>query len=211
MRLLTPGTFHGDEVGADRSGPWLALVLDEGGASLHSVRLSVAAVHDPIVDDEGETTGWEVAIRPSLDAVALVKGVGRAGRIPTALAGQTIEPGTGLRATIGGKTYSLSIRCAPSTVRGEEQHLLCPLVVSDGTFEERLFTYTAFGRDPWQWAAEYAPTVIWAGDIDGDGRLDLLLDTTNHYNAQDMVLYLSSTAPRGRLLSSVATLEKVGC
>jgi hypothetical protein len=53
--------------------------------------------------------------------------------------------------------------------------------------------------------------VIWAGDIDGDDRLDVLLDTSNHSNGEDTTLYLSSLAAPGQVVKSVASFASFGC
>ena len=46
--------------------------------------------------------------------------------------------------------------------------------------------------------------LLWAGDLDGDGRLDLLLNTNYHPEASGLSLYLSSHAAAGALVGLVA-------
>ena len=42
-----------------------------------------------------------------------------------------------------------------------------------------LFTYRAYYEGTERmWASERQPTVLWAGDVDADGRLDVLLETS---------------------------------
>ena len=61
-------------------------------------------------------------------------------------------------------------------------------------------------------ALEFAsPTAIWAGDLDRDGELDLLVDATFHYNVSNWTLWLSSGADSGELVGEVATLTTTGC
>jgi hypothetical protein len=52
---------------------------------------------------------------------------------------------------------------------------------------------------------------LWAGDLDLDGSLDLLLDTSDHENVTEMRLFLSSAAKHGQLVSEVAKFTRVGC
>jgi hypothetical protein len=54
-------------------------------------------------------------------------------------------------------------------------------------------------------------SVAWIGDLDGDGKPDLLLNATNHYNVSQVFLFLSGAAPPGSLLQMVATFTAVGC
>jgi hypothetical protein len=52
------------------------------------------------------------------------------------------------------------------------------------------------------------PKLIWAGDLDADGRLDLLVDLPPKYSVSLVRLYLSSAAPE-RPLAQVAELRRV--
>ncbi len=55
------------------------------------------------------------------------------------------------------------------------------------------------------------PSLIWAGDLDRDGKLDFLLDATTHYNVSEPTLFLSSPAQAGEIVRPVATIHFVGC
>lgn len=55
------------------------------------------------------------------------------------------------------------------------------------------------------------PKLVWAGDLDRDGRLDALLDLTTHYAGHLYVLFLSSAARRGQLVERVAEFPVSGC
>ncbi|WP_158636362.1 hypothetical protein [Aerolutibacter ruishenii] len=44
-----------------------------------------------------------------------------------------------------------------------------------------------------------------------DGRLDLVFDTTDHYNLLRPTLFLSSRAAAGELVGQVAQYQSVGC
>jgi hypothetical protein len=52
--------------------------------------------------------------------------------------------------------------------------------------------------------------IVWAGDLDGDGRLDLLInDVENSYLIYKWELYLSTEASRGQLVGFVASFFDV--
>ena len=54
------------------------------------------------------------------------------------------------------------------------------------------------------------PSVIWAGDIDGDGKLDLFMNLTWHYAMNHYALFLSSMAENGEYVKKVAELKSSG-
>ncbi len=49
------------------------------------------------------------------------------------------------------------------------------------------------------------PTVVWAGDLDGDGETDVVLDKSTFYTGREIELYLSSAAEDGKLVGKVAS------
>lgn len=61
-------------------------------------------------------------------------------------------------------------------------------------------------------AGDEAPlSLLFAGDLDGDGRLDLILDLSPHYNVRRPTLLLSRPAAPGDLLQAAAAHEATGC
>jgi hypothetical protein len=52
---------------------------------------------------------------------------------------------------------------------------------------------------------------VWAGDLDRDGRLDLLADLTTDYVGHQYVLYVSSIASVGNLVAEGTRLGVPGC
>ncbi|MGV3622534.1 MAG: FG-GAP repeat protein [Archangium sp.] len=51
----------------------------------------------------------------------------------------------------------------------------------------------------------------WAGDLDGDGKPDLLISADAHYNVSTKRLFLSTAAKQGELVHEVAKLSDTGC
>ena len=55
-------------------------------------------------------------------------------------------------------------------------------------------------------------TILWAGDLDGDKKVDLIIDDINHYNIWiNYRLFLSSYAEKNEIVKEVANLTGVGC
>jgi hypothetical protein len=62
-------------------------------------------------------------------------------------------------------------------------------------------------------AADYDQTIrlLWAGDLDGDGKLDLLIDLSDHYNVREPTLFLSSKAKQGEFVKRYIFYRSTGC
>ena len=48
-------------------------------------------------------------------------------------------------------------------------------------------------------------------DVNGDGKIDLLMNLSDHYNVNEMTLLLSLKRPRGSLVEKVAVFRTTGC
>lgn len=192
-QLLHPATFHAEEVSPAAAGSWLGLVASAQGWSLQPVNVAVDVVKDPIVDEGGARTGRQVRVDGTAAASWLLR---HPGLVPSeALDGMSVRP----------------------VEFGERQQLGSEVSVSlDGawTGTSTLRLTTARGT---QVLVEHAatndarPRVLWAGDLDGDGAMDLIIDETYHYNLFAPSLWLSSAAKDGQLVGKVAEHHSVGC
>jgi hypothetical protein len=54
-------------------------------------------------------------------------------------------------------------------------------------------------------------SLIWAGDLDGDGKLDLYIDRWNEKGSVVTILQLSTFASDGELIGDTATFSSSGC
>jgi hypothetical protein len=134
------------------------------------------------------------------------------GQVTTAMVDGRVDVGRGLEASLNDTSWRLSVRCAESpAVEGQRQQS-CALILRSGAVRQTLFTYRSFFSEGQRiWASERPPTVLWAGDLDLDGGLDILLDTSDHYNVTEMRLFLSSAVQREPLPSEVARFTHTGC
>lgn len=221
--LQPPGEFHGDEPVARHGERWLALRREGSDAALVAARLRVTAVFDAVLDEAGQTTGRAVA--SDLDdehVITFLRGAGlRAGRVVTA---EVDEVGNATdvpawRVRLGGQVHRIATRCwataagsaADSTATDAVQ---CEVTLrhADGRAQAlvRMGGYrdTASILRP---GDDAAPALLFAGDLDRDGQLDLVFDTTDHYNVSRPTLFLSSAARGGELVGAAAQYQSVGC
>ncbi len=207
--MLTGETFHGDEVPGRDGEVWLALVDDNGKAKLQSTTLKIEAVNDPVGDAPDEKTGRSVAA-PGIEPIVLLRGIAslRTGEVAVAVADtQPMSMATPLPIAFGGRTLHLAVRCSD-----DDDALACNVVLSDGATEQVLFDTVAVRSE--SGAVELAdavPSVLFAGDLDRDGRLDLLIDTTDHSNLSRPTLFLSGAAKKGQHVAQIAQQSITGC
>ena len=203
IQLLRTGIFHGDEVeeGIEQQ-DWLAVFSNEKTSSVRPVNLQVLLVEDPVVDEPGTKTGKEISIQSGEKPTFLVQGV---------------EP---ISTEIQSLPITDSMLNAGSSVTfllHEQQWKLTALGTKGEVYPTGSYFYELAHKNTRQIIAgtpfleDANFSIRWAGDLDGDQALDLLLNVSNHYNVEHLQLYLSSFAKPGKLVQAVAERISVGC
>lgn len=195
--LLDTGTYEGDDLprGA-RIGEWLALCPASTGAELKRVRVTIRPYRSEIREDgPNQKTGLKVAVPACPTAYALLRsGLFRAGRLETAVARDR-------KLLLRGTAYVVA-PIGPSqnddgTCGGD---LSVEYVLSVGERRQVLLRSDTCARF----------TLRWAGDLDGDGKLDLLLDENLDSGATILRLFLSRGAG-AELVRKAAEIQHGGC
>jgi len=216
--ILIPGEYHGNEVHAVSGKGWLGLFgPDAGGTAVAQVELHVDTVLDALLDENGPPTGKRVgsSVGP---AVLLMKDVPHVepGPVRMIAADVLLVPNEPVSLALDAPNpVFLELACvAPKSSRGTQQST-CKLVLRAGAEGKAqvLRKYEAYYNDgTFGGVGNDAPVrVIWAGDLDGDTRLDLLLDLTDHYNVARPTLFLSTAAEGDSLVAAVAEHQSTGC
>ena len=198
------GVYHSDDAPAADGEQWLALDSAGGAWALVPVTVRTRIVRDEIVDDpDGPFTGVEVRTERSTrrhdawhdPAAVFVRSARLApGPVQTAFAGlRSLAPGTELTLALGETTWQL----ASAALAGRPDQAVLLL---DDVPVVSLPSRDAGNR-----------ILHWAGDLDGDGALDLVVNASDHYNASVLQLWLSSAADGGAPLGLAATHTATGC
>ena len=221
--LLQPGVYHGDEFPefAESGQSWLGLVQDEGQYSLVPMKISVATVHDGIVDEAGEMTGKALTVDVAAEVVMLVP-IDELEPGPVVAAEDTTVFGTFLypgqqRRLYAGKgvddlDYLVYGRVEPhvqkswATLRILDYGISVVCQDQFGDHVERKIVSID------QASEDGAPRLLFAGDLNRDGHFDLLMDLTTHYNVSHPALFLSRVGSDGApTWEKVAELLTTGC
>jgi hypothetical protein len=205
--LLLPGDYPAGGSGTRSGESWLALVVDEDHSALIASAVSVEAVADPVF---GDAPGERVAA-PGLPAepLALLRELPllRAGDVVTVLA-EPKDLARDLPLVMflnSAEAYKLALDCGP--LKGDRTRERCGLVFSRGGQQQVLgqFEGTRVASGQRALGIDAAPALLWTGDIDRDGRLDLLLDLSDRYDLGATSLFLSTAAGAGELVGRAVT------
>lgn len=101
------------------------------------------------------------------------------------------------RITLGSRRYGLQVRSSRADLSDAQ------VILSDGERTQVLYATGGFADEPHF-------EVQWAGDLDGDGGLDLVVNLSRKYSWHPHCLLLSSRAANGELVGQAACFE-TGC
>lgn len=198
-QILLTGIFHGDEVVAQTGEKWLAMVPLNKRYVLVETRVQIDLVRDELKDNDNQKTGKKVSVDiDKKKPLFLLRGISnlKLGEIETIVA-KTIplEINKSIHLRLQNKqNYMLSVvseETSPPTVDDFKE---CSLILTSGSKSQKIKTFGVYypPNDKPVFASDAHPALLWAGDIDRDGALDLLLDLSNHYNISNPTLFLSS-------------------
>ncbi len=205
IKILTTSRFHDEELWPEaQTQTWIGLFRNDNSHFLRRVEPTFERVQDMIMDGEGEKTGWKVSTDHDAQCILLITG--------TEL-GEGPVPTLGSKVAISiGDTLDVDLEIEPTQIilGGTNQdgfvndYRLMLQSQSEGILKQQVLI------DESQYVASMI-NIIWAGDLDGDDRLDLIIDTSNHENVTAPTLFLSSEATGDALVKPVAIHWTVGC
>jgi hypothetical protein len=199
--LLANLSYHGDEMPYRDGEEFLALTPD---GVLAPVKIQVRREEDPIVDGEGEQTGKYVALAGFEEYALLMRGKRlHPGKITWADPDYVeLKPGvTKATITLGSTQSTVYYRC-------NDTH--CAFVLETGGVSQDLVTIEIERRGK-EIATEISHMINVAGDFDHDGKLDLVMNASIHWNESRPTLFLSTAAKKGQLVGKTAEISMTGC
>jgi hypothetical protein len=203
VALAAPGQRVSGTAWTSNAQTWVALVKGASGSRLESVTPRAISVQDPCT---GPDTTLALGRAVNGEVLVLLAGEGlKPGRLETTWEQpRFLYPGETVSLRLGDRWFSLSaygraVAGAHDTIVEEYQ-----LVLSHESTKDTIAAFQRFGL-------EGHPEVRWAGDLDRDGKPDLLADLTTHYAGNRLVLFLSHDADPGHLVRMAGRLDLPGC
>lgn len=191
--LRDDDVYHGGEAPLEPGPGWFALDVVDGRWRLVPARLRGEQAVDPVGDSN---TGVRVAADPAhaflyLQLPGLVAGKVDTPDLRFKDNGRPISDATALAMPFKGQPWRLDVR----------HHAL---LLSDGK------TTMSHGQVVLPDSPDDGLTLLWAGDLDRDGRLDLIFEGSG-MNSTNVCVWLSSRAKPGRLVGQAACWLTTGC
>lgn len=200
-------------------GDWWGIFPEGEGYTFQPVRVRVEAVVDPLADGDTRKTATLITVPGKIEDLPLIRG------LMSAVAGplKSLKPEKNWGYIAPGNSITLPWVGAPKEIlsisaEGREERKDHPRFGSiDGVdYKLRLnrrvekeTTSQIIASLPVLRALD-GPELLWAGDLDRDGKLDLLYDLRSFYMYNELALFLSSAAKEGELVGLVARWNAVG-
>lgn len=195
-------------------GDWWGIFPEGEGYTFQPVRVRVEAVIDPLADGDTRKTATEITVPGKSEDVLLVRGLmsavaGPLKSLKPAKDWGYIAPGDSIALPWNGAQpkHALTISAEGREVLKEAPGSKWTEVVdyklrlnrkSDEATISQVLVSIPEPKD------QDGPELLWAGDLDHDGKLDLLYDLRSFYTRHDLALFLSSSAHDGELVGLVA-------
>jgi hypothetical protein len=220
FNFLFPGDHHGGEAPPHPGTGWFALSCAQKVCHLLPVTLHATRQHDEVVDEDSSgETGIYLSSTGAAHPVFYVRGSWARKRTVPQLFDNTggSEPGFGYGSnaiTLSYKgepyTFESNLKGPPPLGEDGQPNLELPkgfaltLSRAGGKARQTIFALPNGGNDA-------HAKLIWAGDLDGDGKLDFIVEASDHYNVMVYTLCLSSLAQPGAVVGKAGWSVATGC
>jgi hypothetical protein len=200
--ILYTSTYQPEELRTVTGESFLALIAGETTASLEPTTVAVASVRQP--GHEGMLTRLDAS---DFEDVFLVRG-SRLSAGPV-VAADPAPPAGRTRAAFALGATLYEVRCNCSAHPDPDGFVDCTLWLEHEGRTQVLLRFPVIYEGEVE--TDVLERVAFAGDLDRDGRLDLIADVSGHWNEWRVALFLSSAAEEGDLVAQVAEFRSNGC
>lgn len=201
-------------------GDWWGIFPEGEGYTFQPVRVRVEAVIDPLADGDTRKTATLITVPGKAEDIPLIRG------LMSAVAGplKSLKPEKNWGYIAPGHSITLPWDGAQQnevltiSAEGREERRHHPRYGSIDGVDYKLRLNRQSGENYSTQVIAFLPVLqcldgpklVWAGDLDRDGKLDLLYDLRSVYIDNELALFLSSAAKEGELVGLVARWNAVG-
>lgn len=217
--LIMTGEYHDGEIVLDVDNKsWVGLVKETDDTySVYKLNPTTKKVHDVVLDETGEMTGTKVSVKSVGEVMfmtnegLLTKGTDLASvELP-----KTIYPGESKDFSYKGKAYTIYAegeKDQPYNYENNEGEQIRAYNIKKYSLYLKIKGQnTVIKLLDLNSLEEATPTIEFAGDLNGDGIVDFLINTTYNYNMSRPTLYLSEGKTGSVNVKAVAALTSLGC
>jgi hypothetical protein len=207
VELLFTGSFLAERAWPKTGERWLGLYRTAPGFRLAPTRIRIERVPDACAD-----SATKISADGPAEPYLLVRGhdAFSVGSVDTAFAGnQFLYPGQSISVKMGKPEhwYYMVALGSASARPGDILFTDYRLELRDAEHPDSGQVFLKFDR----LALENTPNLQWAGDLDRDGRLDLLFRVPIGGYSKRYIFFLSSAASRPELVKVVASFDLLDC
>ncbi|PAC28984.1 hypothetical protein [Flectobacillus sp. BAB-3569] len=198
ITVQMPGTFHQGQVPLDSDKKsWVGIFQTSKGFELRATKIALEMVHDEMIDETPEAkTGIQINIAQKDTCLLLIESQSYLKDhviAPLTLSKTEFYPSDAVEFEYLGVKYKLFAVGKKEIAKEDPNQILVTDYTLSISFTKEGKNYTnVLLRQP-RFDTKI-PTVQFAGDIDGDGIVDLVLDAATYYNDINSTLYLSKIA-----------------
>jgi hypothetical protein len=213
-KVLGVGTFHSDEVWNNvEKENWFGLFQNSTGFYIAATKLKTKRVNDILDENVNVKTGWEIKTTNKDSCLLLIEQqpyIKNSTIQNIKLSTKYIYPEDTLSFRYLGNDYKIfatggkkKVQVNPEWFDVWNYKLYITTTINGKTLKSLLVAQPNFD--------DKMIEIIFAGDVDGDKVLDLIIDTSRHYNGTRPTIYLSRPASDGEVLKAIGMHSSVGC
>ncbi|NOQ75001.1 MAG: hypothetical protein GQ574_23510 [Crocinitomix sp.] len=215
MNLKTVGIFHSDEFSSeDMDRNWMGIFKNEDSTYITDALLDVSRINDPVLDDDDQQTGWEIKTVNQDECILLIEQSDwyESGKIDAINFDENqIFPKDTIRFKHNDHEYSLYAIGVYENEAAENAewpifyNYKLYLTINPGYIANQSLIAAIPRFD------DAMVELLFCGDIDNDGFLDFIFNTSAHYNETAITLYLSWWPYNYPTVRPVGSHFSVGC
>jgi hypothetical protein len=208
IQLLKEGLYHDGETNLGLSKKrWQGLFVNKNNCYLADAKIKTNRSFDGMVDQPGEKTGLLVKVNHKDTCKLLILGIPLR-NVPVKrlnLSSVQILPGEKLNFEHNGKSYCLYAKGNKKIIDSLSYDVSAYQLFVETT--QNGHHYIQLLVDNPHYEGAFHTSVNFIGDIDNDGVLDFIIDTSNYYGSENATLYLSSPSKSKAVYTIVAEIS----